>query len=57
MVDGQFTIPVQGNDTIEVRLDGYETREIKITSETYYQITLKHKSAPEPFLSFMRITY
>jgi hypothetical protein len=44
MPDGQFSLSVVADDTIIVRFDGYETKEIKITAETYYQIALKHKS-------------
>jgi carboxypeptidase-like protein len=51
MPDGQFALSVSPEDTIVVRFDGYETKEIKITNETYYQITLKHLSEPEKLKS------
>ena len=47
MPDGQFSLSVMPEDTIIVRFDGYETKEIKITGETYYPITLKHSGNPE----------
>jgi hypothetical protein len=47
MPDGQFALSVSPEDTIVVRFDGYETQEIKITNETYYQITLKHVVSSE----------
>jgi hypothetical protein len=43
MPDGQFAISVAPEDTIVVRFDGYETKEIKITGALYYQITLRHE--------------
>jgi hypothetical protein len=51
MPDGQFALSVAPEDTIIVRFQGYETKEIKITNETYYQITLKHVSDPEKLMA------
>jgi TonB-dependent starch-binding outer membrane protein SusC len=47
MPDGQFALSVAPEDTIVVRFDGYETKEIKITGALYYQITLKHAETTE----------
>jgi|HubBroStandDraft_6_1064221.scaffolds.fasta_scaffold2794856_1 hypothetical protein len=47
MPDGQFALSVAQEDTIVVRFEGYETKEIKITNETYYQVSLKHAANPE----------
>ena len=47
MPDGQFSLSVESEDTIIVRFDGYETKKIKITSETYYQIILKRGTNTE----------
>ena len=44
MPDGQFSMSVVVDDTITVSLEGYETKEIRITKETYYEIALKHFS-------------
>ena len=47
MPDGQFSLTVKPEDTIIVRFDGYETKKIKITSETFYQIILKRTTNTE----------
>ena len=45
MPDGQFALSVAPEDTIVVRFEGYETKEIKITGALYYQITLRHEDS------------
>jgi hypothetical protein len=45
MPDGAFSLLISQNDTVlTVSRSGYETKEIKITKETFYEVTLK--SAP-----------
>jgi hypothetical protein len=45
MPDGAFSLLISQNDTVlTVSRNGYETKEIKITKETFYEVTLK--SAP-----------
>lgn len=42
MPDGAFSLELSAADTILlVSLSGYETKEIKINKETYYEISLK----------------
>jgi hypothetical protein len=42
MPDGAFSLIISQNDTVfTVSRDGYETKEIKITKETFYEVTLK----------------
>ena len=41
MPDGAFSLPVAPNDTVViVSLMGYETKEIKVTKEPFYEIVL-----------------
>jgi hypothetical protein len=47
MPDGQFSLEVLLQDTIIVHLDGYETKRIKITEETWYPIILKQITSPQ----------
>jgi aspartate 1-decarboxylase len=43
MPDGAFSLLVSKNDTVLiVSLNGYETKQIKITNETFYEIVLSH---------------
>ena|ERR1700722_15991998 len=42
MPDGVFTLSAATDDTLIVSLSGYETRKIKITKDTYYEVALKH---------------
>ena len=42
MPDGAFTLSVAPDDTLVISLSGYETRKIKITKDTYYEVALKH---------------
>jgi len=44
MPDGAFSLSATTDDTLVVSLSGYETKEIKITNETYYEIALKHSN-------------
>jgi CarboxypepD_reg-like domain len=46
MPDGAFSLPVSQKDTVLlVSLAGYETKEIKLGKENYYEIGLKHTTA------------
>jgi hypothetical protein len=45
MPDGAFSLSAATDDTLVVSLDGYETKEIKVTNETYYEIALKHSNS------------
>src|ERR1700683_511320 len=47
MTDGQFYLSVEPEDTIVIRFDGYQPKEIKVTKETYYPVTLKHIDKPQ----------
>jgi len=45
MPDGAFSLLISQNDSVLIiSMDGYETKEIKITKETFYEVVLK--SAP-----------
>jgi hypothetical protein len=47
LLDGGFSLPVSGNDSIlVVSMDGYETCEIKISGQHFYEIPLKRNTAP-----------
>lgn len=45
MPDGAFSLSAANNDTLVVSLQGYETKEVKVTNETYYEIALKHANS------------
>jgi len=51
MQDGAFSLNVAKGDTITISFDGYETKEIVVSDETYYEIQLKRGSSPSSFLS------
>ncbi len=44
MPDGAFTLSAAPDDTLIISLSGYETRKIKITKDTYYEVALKHSN-------------
>lgn len=45
MIDGDFTLSVTKKDSILIAsLNDYETKEVRITNDTYYEITLKHEA-------------
>ena len=41
MADGSFTLSVKQDDTVVVELSGYESKNLVISKETYYEIPLK----------------
>jgi hypothetical protein len=49
MVDGAFSMFVSEKDSVLIiSLDGYETREIKLTEEIFYEIVMKHANSNLP---------
>lgn len=55
MPDGAFSLLVSRNDTVMIAsLNGFETLEIKITKESFYEIILKHAGS-EPDAMIKRL--
>jgi TonB-dependent starch-binding outer membrane protein SusC len=49
MIDGAFSMFVSEKDSVLViSLDGYETKEIKLTKEIFYEVVLKHANSNLP---------
>ena len=41
MPDGAFSLPAAKDDTLEISLDGYVTKLLTVTKDTYYEVILK----------------
>jgi hypothetical protein len=56
MVDGAFSMFVSEKDSVLIiSLDGYETKEIKLTEEIFYEVVLKHANSNLPIQNVLTL--